>query len=80
MGCLFTASINRSKEKIELPNLPSQAPDSNRKAERLNTQSYCWVYRAQLGAPGNYSALAAAGVTVVNMHQGNEINPWINCE
>ena len=29
---------------------------------------------AQLGGPSNYSQLADAGVTVVNMHQGNEIN------
>lgn len=28
---------------------------------------------AQLGGPTNYSQLSAAGVTVVNMHQGNEI-------
>ena len=33
---------------------------------------------AQLGGPGNYTALAESGVTVVNMHQGNEVNPWIN--
>lgn len=33
---------------------------------------------AQLGGPENYTALAEDGVTVVNMHQGNEINPWIN--
>lgn len=33
---------------------------------------------AQLSGPTNYSQLAADGVTVVNMHQGNEINPWIN--
>ena len=33
---------------------------------------------AQLSGPSNYSKLAGAGVTVVNMHQGNEINPWIN--
>jgi hypothetical protein len=29
---------------------------------------------AQLSGPSNYSHLADAGVTVVNMHQGNEIN------
>ena len=34
---------------------------------------------AQLGGPSNYSQLAAAGVTVVNMHQGNEINPVSRC-
>ena len=34
---------------------------------------------AQLGGPANYSYLAAQGATVVNMHQGNGINPWINC-
>ena len=31
---------------------------------------------AQLAGPANYTQLAGAGVTVVNMHQGNEINPW----
>ena len=33
---------------------------------------------AQLGGPANYTYLAAQGATVVNMHQGNPINPWIN--
>ena len=33
---------------------------------------------AQLSGPSNYSFLAANGATVVNMHQGNGINPWIN--
>ena len=33
---------------------------------------------AQLGGPQNYTFLAEQGATVVNMHQGNAINPWIN--
>ena len=34
---------------------------------------------AQLGAPGgDYTQYKEAGVTVVNMHQGNPVNPWIN--
>ena len=33
---------------------------------------------AQLGGPANYTYLAEQGATVVNMHQGNAINPWIN--
>ena len=33
---------------------------------------------AQIGGPNNYTALAEKTVNVVNMHQGNAINPWIN--
>ena len=33
---------------------------------------------AQLGGPSNYTYLAEQGATIVNMHQGNAINPWIN--
>ena len=34
---------------------------------------------AQLSGPSSdYSEFANATVTVINMHQGNEINPWIN--
>jgi hypothetical protein len=34
---------------------------------------------AQLGAPGgDYTLYKNASVTVVNMHQGNQVNPWIN--
>jgi hypothetical protein len=33
---------------------------------------------AQLGGPANYSFIASQGASVVNMHQGNAINPWIN--
>ena len=33
---------------------------------------------AQLSGPANYSFLAEGGATVVNIHQGNELNPWIN--
>lgn len=32
----------------------------------------------QSGFTENYTSLAAKGVTVVNMHQGNQVNPWIN--
>ncbi len=33
-----------------------------------------WSQRwAQLGGAANYSYLASKGVTVVNMHQGNEV-------
>eukprot|EP01050_Picozoa_sp_SAG11_P004903 SAG11_NODE_326_length_10708_cov_6.937035_4_plen_1050_part_00 len=34
---------------------------------------------AQLGGPGgDYTQYKNASVTVINMHQGNQINPWIN--
>lgn len=34
---------------------------------------------AQLAGPGgDYTEYKNASVTVVNMHQGNEVNPWIN--
>ena len=34
---------------------------------------------AQLGGPGgNYTQYKEAGVSVINMHQGNPVNPWIN--
>ena len=34
---------------------------------------------AQLGAPGgDYTQYKNASVTVINMHQGNVVNPWIN--
>eukprot|EP00755_Sulcionema_specki_P008006 Sspe_Gene.39757::Locus_19166_Transcript_1_1_Confidence_1.000_Length_3163::g.39757::m.39757 len=32
----------------------------------------------QLSGPANYTHLASSGATVANMHQGNEVNPWIN--
>ena len=32
----------------------------------------------QTGGAVNYTELAQAGVTVVNIHQGNVLNPWIN--
>ena len=38
-----------------------------------------WTHRwTQLGGAANYSYLASKGATVVNMHQGNAINPWIS--
>ena len=33
---------------------------------------------AQLSGPHNYTMLSETGVSNVNMHQGNAVNPWIN--
>jgi len=44
----------------------------------LNLPKHYKERYAQLGGAANYSFLAEQGATVVNMHQGNPINPWIN--
>lgn len=45
----------------------------------LNLTHHFSLRYAQLDAPPlNYSFLAASGATVVNVHQGNAVNPWIN--
>ena len=45
----------------------------------FNLSSHFQERWAQLDAPGrNYSQYKEAGVSVINMHQGNEVNPWIN--
>ena len=45
----------------------------------LDLQAHFRDRWAQLGGPGgDYTEFANASVTVVNMHQGNEVNPWIN--
>ena len=44
----------------------------------LNLSHHFALRYAQLGGPANYSFLAEHGATVVNMHQGNVINPFIN--
>jgi hypothetical protein len=44
----------------------------------LNLTHHFGLRYAQLGGPSNYTFLAEQGATVVNMHQGNVINPWIN--
>ena len=44
----------------------------------LNLTRHYSLRYAQLGGPSNYSFLASMGATVVNIHQGNVINPWIN--
>ena len=41
------------------------------------TESFSLRY-AQLDGPANYSFLAEQGASVVNMHQGNVVNPFIN--
>eukprot|EP01060_Flectonema_neradi_P039927 TRINITY_DN8959_c0_g1_i1.p2 TRINITY_DN8959_c0_g1~~TRINITY_DN8959_c0_g1_i1.p2 ORF type:complete len:421 (+),score=46.56 TRINITY_DN8959_c0_g1_i1:1874-3136(+) len=44
----------------------------------LNLTKHFQNRYAQLNGPGNYSDIAKSGATVVNIHQGNQINPWIN--
>ena len=45
----------------------------------LNLTHHFSLRYAQLDAPPlNYTFLAASGATVLNVHQGNVVNPWIN--
>ena len=44
----------------------------------LNLKKHYSERYAQLAGPANYTFIAQEGATVVNMHQGNAINPWIN--
>jgi hypothetical protein len=46
--------------------------------KNLNLSESFGLRYAQLDGPANYSFLAEQGASVVNMHQGNIINPWIN--
>ena len=45
---------------------------------QLNLTKHFSLRYAQCDGPQNYTFLAENGATVVNMHQGNVINPWIN--
>eukprot|EP00929_Paragymnodinium_shiwhaense_P051684 TRINITY_DN25968_c0_g1_i2.p1 TRINITY_DN25968_c0_g1~~TRINITY_DN25968_c0_g1_i2.p1 ORF type:complete len:917 (-),score=130.85 TRINITY_DN25968_c0_g1_i2:263-2962(-) len=44
----------------------------------LNLTKHYQERYAQLGGGANYSFLAEQGATIVVMHQGNPLNPWIN--
>ena len=44
----------------------------------LNLSKHWGLRYAQLSGAANYSYLASKGATVVNMHQGNPVNPWIS--
>jgi hypothetical protein len=45
---------------------------------QLNLTKHFSLRYAQCDGPQNYTFLAENGATVVNMHQGNIVNPWIN--
>ena len=44
----------------------------------LNLTKHFELRYVQLDGPANYSFLASQGATVVNVHQGNAVNPYIN--
>lgn len=44
----------------------------------LNLSKHWGERYFQAGGPVDYKAVAEGGATVLNMHQGNVINPWIN--
>jgi hypothetical protein len=46
--------------------------------KNLNLTKHWALRYAQLDGPANYSFLASQGATVINIHQGNIVNPWIN--
>ena len=47
-------------------------------ARPLNLTKHWGERYFQAGGPVDYAAVAKGGATVLNMHQGNVINPWIN--
>ena len=44
----------------------------------LNLTKHFSLRYAQLDGPANYSFLASQGASVINVHQGNVVNPYIN--
>lgn len=44
----------------------------------LNLTKHWGERHYQASGPVNFTAIAAGGATIVNLHQGNVLNPWIN--
>ena len=46
--------------------------------KNVDLEKHWGLKYAQLEGQTNYTFIAKGGATVVNMHQGNPVNPWIN--